>query len=129
MSNPCVLKNISEKEYSETLAAIEKVQNLLDEEVPQVTATEKPLTIRPDAIPPSPEYGSLTDNVKKALPHMPKVFDKNDILAYLGYEVKENSMDSCLRRLVKQGIIEVHVPGQGRRATKYKLKKTDLGFD
>lgn len=108
----------AKEERDDTLKAIEKVWAMLSVNSKE-NVTEQPI-----------EYGSLTENVKKALESVVGTFDKNDLIRAIGYTPIESSFDGCLRRFVKQGIIMVDVQGKGRRATRYKkaAKETDFNF-
>jgi DNA-binding HxlR family transcriptional regulator len=74
------------------------------------------------------DYGSFTAKVMAALGHMPSIFTRRDVTAIIG-KVNENTLYGCLFRLEKQGIIEKVEQGKGRAPSKYRLKKTELGFD
>lgn len=120
--------SLAEKERSEGLKAIETVWNMLgDGETTSPDNHENNLNVPDGKMSSLKAYGSLTTNVKKALNNLPEVFDKNDILAFLGYEVNENSMSGCLYRLEHQRFIVKVEPGAGRRPTKYK-KATKKGL-
>ena len=74
-------------------------------------------------------YGSLTADVKQLINEMPKRFTKNDIIRKLSRDVASNSLDGCLRRLQRQGLIVTVKKGVGRRPNKYqKVNKKDDMF-
>lgn len=103
----------AKSERDETVKAIDKVWSMLKTNVHNKANVVESATLLQ-------EYGSLTENVKKALGSVVGTFDKNDLIEAIGYSPNESSFDGCLRRLVKKGIIKVFEKGSGRRAAVYK---------
>ena len=66
------------------------------------------------------EYGLLTENVKQAINKLNRSFVKWDVKHKIAFDISTNSLDGCLRRLVKQDYIKITRIGRGRAPTRYK---------
>ncbi len=125
---------MAETERNEAIQAIEIVWRMLKGDTTEVA--------RPDSEPLFKStrratkqvngYGSLTSTVKHLIDTMPKRFTKNDIRKALSKELDRdiayNSLDGCVRRLKKQGLIKIVLKGKGRRPNKYSKVDKDGEF-
>ena len=73
---------------------------------------ELPATPPPAPKPMRPRY-SVTNDLENALPQLPQVFKRQDILRALGYEPPRTTLFRALIRLQEEGAItvETHSPG------------------
>jgi glycerol-3-phosphate cytidylyltransferase-like family protein len=119
---------LAEKQRKEGLEAIERVWDMLNENQEETTA-EKAVQVLPKA---KKDYGSLTKAVKKALKLVSEKFTKRDIILVLpqispeiATSIKPASLNGCLVRLEKQGIIKTAKSGSGSIPTVYKKIKSE----
>ena len=74
--------------------------------------------------PPAPklkrERFSVFNDLAEALPGLPEVFDKHDIVSALGYEPSRATLFRALRALSKQGMIETESSSIGGATSRYR---------
>lgn len=121
---------LAEQSRSKALEAIETVWQMLRDKTVKSAQNNPIVPVEPKQnieIPPN-EYGSLTAEVKHQISLMPKRFTKKDLAKSLNRDVSYNSIDGCLKRLKKQGVIKMVVKGSGRRPNKYSkiINEDDL---
>ncbi len=63
--------------------------------------------------------GQLLEDVRSALPQMPEVLDRNDLVHALGYEPDRSSLHQVLTSLVKEGVLVVRSYSAGKIPAKY----------
>lgn len=83
-----------------------------------------PVSATPPPQPPRRRPGDLITDVEDALPALPEIFDRNDVLRTLGYEPDRGSLYRALQELTQEGVLSVHAPGGGRIPTQYRKAGT-----
>jgi hypothetical protein len=63
--------------------------------------------------------GRLLEDLRTALPRIPEVFDKNDLLRALGYEPERSSLHRALTRLIHEGVVVLDSQGAGKIPAKF----------
>lgn len=79
---------------------------------PVVQPRQAPRQIRPPY--------SVLDDLETALPRLPEIFDRKDIVRSLGYEPARTTLFRALEELRKQGTIEFETYSQGGATTRYR---------
>lgn len=113
---------LAEQSHSKALEAIETVWQMLKDKTVESVQSNPNISLesKQNTEIPSKEYGSLTKEVKRQVALMSKRFTKKDIAKALNRdEVSYNSIDGCLRRLIRQKVIKLVVKGSGRKPNKY----------
>lgn len=128
----------AEKERIEGLAAIDTVWKMLH--VPRRKRSEKTtsqqkgelsvessVNSKPPPTTPSCVYGTLIATVRKSLALVPEEFIYRNVIAAMkqtsGSTFNSSSVSNCLKRLAKEGVIEVIKQGHGKTPSKYRLVK------
>lgn len=124
---------LADKERMDGLAAIDTVWKMLhvprrkhNKEIISPEGPETPIaTVQMLPI----IYGTLIDTLKKSLPLVPpeKFVCQNALDAMeklTGIKFNHGSVANCLKKLVKDGIIELIKQGHGKTPSEYKYKKS-----
>ncbi|HET9228418.1 MAG TPA: hypothetical protein VFR31_17210 [Thermoanaerobaculia bacterium] len=135
---------MTRKEYEERLRALEaqhqadialmnaaheaRVRSLesLWRTVAPLAADPRPVVAvpAPAPAPPAPklkrERFSVFNDLAEALPGLPEVFDKHDIVSALGYEPSRATLFRALRALGKQGMIATESSSIGGTTSRYR---------
>lgn len=101
-------------------------QEALDREraaaAPEVSRV--PVEPTPESRPMRPRY-SVANDLDHALPGLPEVFDRKDIVRALGYEPPRTTLYNALDRLQQEGEIAIETYSEGGRTVRYrKLRAT-----
>ena len=64
--------------------------------------------------------GQLLEDLRTALPQMPEVFDRNDIVRALGYEPERSSLHRAMASLLKESVFVLDSSGAGKIPAKYR---------
>jgi hypothetical protein len=94
---------------------------------PPVTTVREPV---PTAVDPAPkpmrERYSVVNDLEAALPDLPEVFDRRDIIRVLGYVPARTTLLRALGMLKKEGAVAIEDPSPGGLTTSYrKLGSSD----
>ncbi|HEX5719274.1 MAG TPA: hypothetical protein VF179_24140 [Thermoanaerobaculia bacterium] len=73
----------------------------------------------PASKPMSPRY-SVTNDLEEALPQLPQVFNRQDILRALGYEPARTTLFRALNQLQKEGAIAIETYSEGGTMVRYR---------
>ncbi len=76
----------------------------------------KPTATRP----PRRAAGQLLEGVEKVLADVPKVFDRNDVCAALGYEPDRGSLYRILQQLTGEGVLALEDRGVGKQPSRFR---------
>jgi len=68
--------------------------------------------------------GDLIADVEAALPSLPEIFDRNDVLGTLDYEPDRGSLYRALQELTQEGVLSIHARGGGRVPKQYRKTGT-----
>ncbi len=69
---------------------------------------------------PRQQAGQLSNDVQAALSRLPEVFDRNHVVAELGYEPDRGSLFRTLRELIWNGVLSLETYGRGRLPSRYR---------
>jgi hypothetical protein len=72
------------------------------------------------ALKPMRERYSVVNDLEAALPDLPEVFDRRDIIRALGYAPARTTLLRALGMLAKEGAIDVEDPSAGGITTRYR---------
>ena len=72
--------------------------------------------------PPPPAPPQISTALEEILPHLPEVFDKNDVVRLLGWNPSRATLHRGLQNLVFAGRLTVERYGGGRATTTYRQK-------
>jgi hypothetical protein len=64
--------------------------------------------------------GGLLTAVEDVLPQLPEVFDRDDVIAALGFEPRRSTLARALNELLSDQQIKIEQPSGGRRMTIYR---------
>lgn len=83
---------------------------------PAVPIPDAPPTAPPPKAPPrrSQPY-EVIDSIREALPRLPEVFDRFDVLAALDFEPRRSTLLKTLQDLRQEGVLEVVREAAGKR--------------
>jgi hypothetical protein len=98
-------------EAVETLSPVPVPPPPAEVPVPASVAPRKPPRPRPDQI---------YQDIVAALPGLPEVFDRNRVIAAIGYEPDRVALYRILSDLVREGRLHIEVHGRGKLGTKYR---------
>jgi len=85
------------------------------------TAVPEPVPAAADPAPrPMRERYSVVTDLEAALPRLPEVFDRHDIIRALGYVPARTTLLRALGMLTKEGVIAVEDPSPGGITTVYR---------
>lgn len=117
--------------HAQQVHALELVWKMVSSEEALRAAAPPPAPEAPAAAaaPPqrSPRQGAqeLISDVEAALPRLPEVFDRKDVIQALGYEPDRSSLYRVLQELAQKGVLVKVSIGEGRVPTTYS--KTGTG--
>ena len=88
-------------------------------------APSLPSAPNPLPAPPAPRrtrrpIGELRDRILAALPDLPEVFDRNDVVRTLGETPHRGSLHRTLDELRMEGVLERAVRGEAREPSRYR---------
>ena len=85
------------------------------------TAVPEPVPAAADPAPrPMRERYSVVTDLEAALPRLPEIFDRHDIIRALGYVPARTTLLRALGMLTKEGVIAVEDPSPGGITTVYR---------
>jgi len=111
--------------------SVERLRGEADGEFPPATglSIDFPAVSVPDAPPVAPppkapprrsEPYEVIDSIREALPRLPEVFDRFDVLAALDFEPRRSTLLQALHDLRRDGVLEVVRDAGGKRPTLWR---------
>ena len=96
-------------------------QEELDREWPAAAPDASPATVEPAPAPkPTRERYSVVNDLDEALPGLPEVFDRRDVIRALGYEPPRTTLYHALDYLRQEGIIAIESYSVGGAKVRYR---------
>ena len=102
-------------------ARIRSLDRLWQEELDRArpAPAPEPPTAPVQPTPARPRY-SVSDDLDAALPGLPEVFDRRDVVRALGYEPPRTTLYHALERLKDEGVIAIETHSEGGTTARYR---------